>query len=369
MRSSSPSRSGTSLRSSRRRSRPSRPGRGAATCSGTLPFPPRLPSALPPSSPFRRPVLPFPCNRLPRASSCAFGEATQPCIILTLSSSAPAASSSAAAASSRCASPFPLSLPPSSPRAPAHSSPLSCPAQPTLALPRPLSTSLALDPSSLSLDLVGHPSLILDSSNMDLINKLIIKGQKGTEDFAEMCALRSSSLLSPLWAPRLPPSFLVPAPSSPPFAPLRPAFLHSPNLCACADGLLALGPRSDPQMLASRFTPPTCVGLPRPSSRPALLKLTLTLLSLRAQWADKRVDMSKIKIPTYVSGSDFSSIHTMGSIRGFWEVQGPKWLRWSGRQVRSRTSSSHRRSPSSTSRSARPADARPLARRNGTTST
>ncbi|GAA5931724.1 hypothetical protein JCM3775_000024 [Rhodotorula graminis] len=86
---------------------------------------------------------------------------------------------------------------------------------------------------------------IFEISNMDLINKLIIKGQKGTEDFAEMYAREP---------------------------------LHSPY------------------------------------------------------WADKRVDMTKIKIPCYVSGSDFSSIHTMGSIRGFWEVQGPKWLRWSGRQ-------------------------------------
>jgi hypothetical protein len=53
------------------------------------------------------------------------------------------------------------------------------------------------------------------------------------------------------------------------------------------------------------------------------------------QWADKRADMKKIKIPAYISGSDFSSIHTMGSIRGFWDCQGPKWIRWSGRQVRS----------------------------------
>lgn len=45
--------------------------------------------------------------------------------------------------------------------------------------------------------------------------------------------------------------------------------------------------------------------------------------------------MTKIKIPAYVSGSDFSSIHTMGSIRGFWECQGPKWIRWSGVQVSS----------------------------------
>lgn len=27
-------------------------------------------------------------------------------------------------------------------------------------------------------------------------------------------------------------------------------------------------------------------------------------------WEEKRVNLSKIKIPTYLSGSDFSSIHT-----------------------------------------------------------
>ncbi|GAA6018961.1 hypothetical protein JCM10207_009214 [Rhodosporidiobolus poonsookiae] len=86
---------------------------------------------------------------------------------------------------------------------------------------------------------------VFEISNMDLINKLIIKGQEGTEDFAEMYDREP---------------------------------LHSPY------------------------------------------------------WADKRADMTKIKIPAYVSGSDFSSIHTMGSIRGYWECQGPKWLRWSGRQ-------------------------------------
>lgn len=58
----------------------------------------------------------------------------------------------------------------------------------------------------------------------------------------------------------------------------------------------------------------------------------LTISLSLSQWADKRPDMSKIKIPAYISGSDFSSIHTMGSIRGYWQCQGPKWMRWSGRQ-------------------------------------
>ncbi|BGO99601.1 Alpha/Beta hydrolase fold [Rhodotorula toruloides] len=86
---------------------------------------------------------------------------------------------------------------------------------------------------------------VFEISNMDLINKLIIKGNNGTEDFFEMYEREP---------------------------------LHSPY------------------------------------------------------WADKRADMTKIKIPAYISGSDFSSIHTMGSIRGFWECQGPKWIRWSGIQ-------------------------------------
>ncbi|SCZ87303.1 BZ3500_MvSof-1268-A1-R1_Chr2-2g04769 [Microbotryum saponariae] len=93
---------------------------------------------------------------------------------------------------------------------------------------------------------------VFEISNMDLINKLIIKGNNGVEDFAEMCKSKFRS------DDREP--------------------LHSPY------------------------------------------------------WADKRPDMKKIKIPAYISGSDFSSIHTMGSIRGFWDCQGPKWLRWAGRQ-------------------------------------
>ena len=52
-----------------------------------------------------------------------------------------------------------------------------------------------------------------------------------------------------------------------------------------------------------------------------------------AYWNDKRADMTKIKCPVFISGSDFSSIHTMGSIRGFLEVpHDQKWLRWSSHQ-------------------------------------
>lgn len=49
-----------------------------------------------------------------------------------------------------------------------------------------------------------------------------------------------------------------------------------------------------------------------------------------AYWEDKRANMKAIKCPAYITGSDFSSIHTMGSIRGFVELDCPdKWIRWS----------------------------------------
>jgi hypothetical protein len=47
-------------------------------------------------------------------------------------------------------------------------------------------------------------------------------------------------------------------------------------------------------------------------------------------WEDKRPDMTKIEVPVFISGSDFSSIHTMGSVRGWLEVpHDKKWIRWS----------------------------------------
>ena len=43
--------------------------------------------------------------------------------------------------------------------------------------------------------------------------------------------------------------------------------------------------------------------------------------------------MKNIKIPTYLSGSDVSSLHTMGTPRAWLEIDTPhKWLRWSGYQ-------------------------------------
>ncbi|PYI02716.1 hypothetical protein BO78DRAFT_422280 [Aspergillus sclerotiicarbonarius CBS 121057] len=47
-------------------------------------------------------------------------------------------------------------------------------------------------------------------------------------------------------------------------------------------------------------------------------------------WEDKRSDMSKINIPTYITASFSSALHTMGSIRGFFDVNcAQKWIRFS----------------------------------------
>ncbi|KAL6355865.1 hypothetical protein LRP88_09448 [Fusarium phalaenopsidis] len=52
-----------------------------------------------------------------------------------------------------------------------------------------------------------------------------------------------------------------------------------------------------------------------------------------AYWKDKRVDMTKIECPAYIRGSDVSMIHTMGAIRGFWEIpHDRKWLQWGSKQ-------------------------------------
>ena len=52
-----------------------------------------------------------------------------------------------------------------------------------------------------------------------------------------------------------------------------------------------------------------------------------------AYWADKRVDMTKIKCPAYIRGSDVSSIHTMGSIRAWLEIpHSNKWIQWGSYQ-------------------------------------
>ena len=46
-------------------------------------------------------------------------------------------------------------------------------------------------------------------------------------------------------------------------------------------------------------------------------------------WNDKRPDMKKINIPTYITGTWTNTMHGMGAIRGWLEVQSDqKWLRW-----------------------------------------
>lgn len=50
-------------------------------------------------------------------------------------------------------------------------------------------------------------------------------------------------------------------------------------------------------------------------------------------WNDKRPDMSKISIPTYMTGTWTNSMHGMGVIRGWREVAtDKKWLRWHATQ-------------------------------------
>lgn len=47
-------------------------------------------------------------------------------------------------------------------------------------------------------------------------------------------------------------------------------------------------------------------------------------------WNDKRVDMTKIRTPAFICGSDVSGIHTMGSVRAWLEMPDErKWLKWS----------------------------------------
>ncbi|KAH6854054.1 Alpha/Beta hydrolase protein [Chaetomium sp. MPI-CAGE-AT-0009] len=46
-------------------------------------------------------------------------------------------------------------------------------------------------------------------------------------------------------------------------------------------------------------------------------------------WNDKRPDMKKITVPTYITGTWTNTMHGMGAIRGWLEVDTPdKWLRW-----------------------------------------
>ncbi|KAL2831608.1 Alpha/Beta hydrolase protein [Aspergillus pseudoustus] len=46
-------------------------------------------------------------------------------------------------------------------------------------------------------------------------------------------------------------------------------------------------------------------------------------------WNDKRPDMKRINIPTYITGTWTNTMHGMGAIRGWLDVQSEhKWLRW-----------------------------------------
>ena len=48
-----------------------------------------------------------------------------------------------------------------------------------------------------------------------------------------------------------------------------------------------------------------------------------------AWWNDKRPNMSNINIPTYITGTYSNTMHGMGAIRGWLQVQTEhKWLRW-----------------------------------------
>ncbi|KAH0026096.1 alpha/beta-hydrolase, partial [Aureobasidium melanogenum] len=48
---------------------------------------------------------------------------------------------------------------------------------------------------------------------------------------------------------------------------------------------------------------------------------------------DEIIDMKKIKCPVYIRGSEVSALHTMGSIRGWLEIQhDQKWIHWGSTQ-------------------------------------
>ena len=52
-----------------------------------------------------------------------------------------------------------------------------------------------------------------------------------------------------------------------------------------------------------------------------------------AHWEDKRPDMTKIKVPAYITGTYSNPLHAMGAIRSWLEIDNPnKWLRFTGVQ-------------------------------------
>ncbi|KAI1517507.1 X-Pro dipeptidyl-peptidase C-terminal non-catalytic domain containing protein [Pyrenophora tritici-repentis] len=51
--------------------------------------------------------------------------------------------------------------------------------------------------------------------------------------------------------------------------------------------------------------------------------------TMNPYWEDKRAEIEKINIPTYIVASYSSFVHTMGSIRGWMQIKTKdKWLRW-----------------------------------------
>lgn len=55
--------------------------------------------------------------------------------------------------------------------------------------------------------------------------------------------------------------------------------------------------------------------------------------TINAFWKDKRVDMTKIKCPVYIRGTDVSGLHNMGSIRAWLEIpHDKKWIQWGSYQ-------------------------------------
>lgn len=50
-------------------------------------------------------------------------------------------------------------------------------------------------------------------------------------------------------------------------------------------------------------------------------------------WEDKRAKLDQIDCPAFITGTDFASMHTMGSIRAYHEIASPnKWIKWNAWQ-------------------------------------
>lgn len=48
-----------------------------------------------------------------------------------------------------------------------------------------------------------------------------------------------------------------------------------------------------------------------------------------AYWDDKRAKLEEIEVPAFITGTDFASMHTMGSIRAYHQINTKdKWIKW-----------------------------------------